>query len=214
MDFRIIPKIELHCHLDGSMSIDITKELLKERGIVMSDQELKIKLEAPEDCSSLAEYLKRFDLPISLIQTGKGLERAAYDLAKSAAAENVKYIEVRFAPIFSTNEGMKIPEIIESVQKGLSKAQEEFGIYSGIIVCAMRHLDSEINISMLQQSMELYGAGLVGCDIAGDEKPHTNSEYRAFFEEAKRLGIPFTIHSGECGNPNNIIEAVDRKSVV
>ena len=209
MNFRNIPKIELHCHLDGSMSIDVTSRLLQEKGIDMPEEELKRKLEAPDDCSSLSEYLERFDLPISILQTQHGLEESAYDLAKNAAVENVKYIEVRFAPIFSTSQGLKIPEIIESVQKGLNRAQNDYGIFSGIIVCAMRHLDMDTNISVLHQSMELFNAGVVGCDIAGDEKLHTNLEYKEFFDEAKRLGIPFTIHSGECGNANNIIEAIE-----
>lgn len=209
MDFKSIPKIELHCHLDGSMNLDITKKLLEEKGEFLSIDELRGKLEAPEDCQSLAEYLEKFDLPISLIQTSKGLSESAYGLARDAALENVKYIEVRFAPEFSKSQGMKIPEIINSVNEGLVKAKEEFGIESGIIVCAMRHMDMETNIRMLRESMELYKAGLVGCDIAGDEKPHTNLEYAEYFKEAKKLGIPYTIHSGECGNPFNVREAVE-----
>lgn len=208
MDFKNIPKLDLHCHLDGSMSFEVTKQLLSQKGQEVSLEELKEKLEAPEDCQSLAEYLEKFDLPISLIQNADGLKEAAYDVAKQAAMENVKYIEVRFAPYFSTTDGLKVPEIIENVQKGLKRAEDEFGIFSGIIVCAMRHLDMETNISVLKQSMELYGAGLVACDIAGDEKPHTNLEYKEYFDMAKKLGIPFTIHSGECGNANNIAEAV------
>lgn len=209
MDFKCIPKIELHCHLDGSLSYNLTDKLLKEKGINLSLDEIRKKMQAPMDCSSLAEYLEKFDLPISLLQTSTGLENAAYDLARQAASENVKYIETRFAPVFSKGEGLKVPEIIESVYKGLERAKDEFGIESGIIVCAMRHLDMQTNLDMLHEAMELFGCGLVGCDIAGDEKPHTNIEYNEFFNEAKRLGIPFTIHSGECGNANNIAEAVE-----
>lgn len=209
MNYFDIPKIELHCHLDGSISLKTIEELLKEEGRMMTEDEVKAKIQAPDDCSSLAEYLEKFDLPVSLLQTTHGLETAAYDLARSAASENVKYIEVRFAPVFSMTRGLKIPQIIEAVQKGLQKAQDDFGIYSGIIVCAMRHLDMQTNINMLHEAMELYGAGVVGCDIAGDEKPHTNLEYKEFFDEAGRLGIPFTIHSGECGNAYNIREAIE-----
>lgn len=209
MNYFDIPKIELHCHLDGSISLKTILELLKEEGRMMTEAEVKNQIQAPDDCSSLAEYLEKFDLPVSLLQTTHGLETAAYDLARSAAGENVKYIEVRFAPVFSMTKGLKIPQIIEAVQKGLQRAQEDFGIYSGIIVCAMRHLDMQTNINMLHEAMELYGAGVVGCDIAGDEKPHTNLEYKEFFDEARRLGIPFTIHSGECGNAVNIHEAIE-----
>lgn len=209
MDYRRIPKIELHCHLDGSMGLDVMQRLLDENGTQMSETELRKKIEAPDDCQSLAEYLDKFALPIELLQTGHGLEETAYNLAKTAAAENVKYIEVRFAPAFHRSKGLKIQDEIESVQKGLLRAQNEFGIYSGILVCAMRHLDMDANISMLRSARELYGAGVVGCDIAGDEKPHTNMEYKAYFDEAGKLGLPFTIHSGECGNADNVAEAVE-----
>lgn len=209
MDFSKFSKIELHCHLDGSLSYELTNSLLKAKGEELSFEEFKRKMEAPEDCESLAMYLEKFDLPISLIQTKEGLEAAAYDVAKQAALENVRYIETRFAPEFSKAEGLKIPEIIESVNNGLVRAKKDFGIESGIIVCAMRHLDMQTNLNMLHEAMELYGNGVVACDIAGDEKPHTNLEYKEFFDEARRLGIPFTIHSGECGNANNIKEAIE-----
>ncbi len=208
-DLRSMPKVELHCHLDGSMGLDITQKLLKDMGEDWTIGALKEALEAPFDCDSLATYLKRFDLPIRLIQTKEGLYVAAKTLALSAAAENVKYIEVRFAPIFSTTQGLSIREIIESVNQGLTDACKEADIESGIIVCGMRHLDAETNISMLKQAAELYGAGVVACDLAGDEKAFPTKNFAEFFMEAKRLGIPFTIHSGECGSTENIKVALE-----
>lgn len=209
MNFTNIPKIELHCHLDGSMSVEVLQKLLTDNGEEIPIDELKNKIMAPDNCQSLAEYLDKFTIPIKVLQTAHSLEEAAYDLAKNAAKENVRYIETRFAPTSHISKGMKITDIIESVNKGLLRAKEDFGIYSGIIVCAMRHLDMDTNIQMLRQSRELYGEGVVACDIAGDEKNHTNIEYKAFFDEAKRLGIPYTIHSGECGNADNIAEAIE-----
>ena len=199
-----MPKIELHCHLDGSMNFDVIRELLRDMGEEYSNEQLKDLLEAPEDCQSLAEYLTRFDLPIHCIQTRDGLRKSAKAVALDAAKENVKYIEVRFAPTFSTNEGLKVRDIIESVQAGLLEAEAEADVKTGIIVCGMRHLPMETNLSMLKEARELYGAGVVACDIAGDEKAFPNSDYKEFFDLAKKLDMPYTIHSGECGNAENI----------
>lgn len=204
-----MPKIELHCHLDGSMNLDVTKELLKEIGKTYEDAQLMNMLQAPEDCPSLADYLTRFDLPISLIQTKNGLRKSAKAVALDAATENVKYIEVRFAPTFSTNEGLSIRDIIESVQIGLKEAEAEADIKTGIIVCAMRHLPMEINLAMLKEARELYGAGVVACDLAGDEKAFPTRNFVEFFETAKKLGVPYTIHSGECGSVENIRVALE-----
>ncbi len=204
-----MPKIELHCHLDGSMRIDTTQSLLTEQGRQYSQEELHELLQAPMDCPSLADYLKRFDLPIQCIQTKEGLFVSAYDLAKDAANENVKYMEVRFAPSFSTQEGLSICEIIESVENGLRKAREEFDIHTGIIVCGMRNLSMDTNISMLKQARELFGEGVVACDLAGDENAYPTSQFVDFFETAKKFGMPFTIHSGECGSIENIKVAIE-----
>lgn len=204
-----MPKIELHCHLDGSMNLDVTQALLRELGEECTKEELKDMLEAPQDCQSLAEYLTRFDLPIRCIQTRDGLRRSAKAVALDAAAENVKYIEVRFAPFFSTQQGLSIRDVIESVQSGLMEAEAQADIRTGIIVCGMRHLPMENNTAMLKQARELLGAGVVGCDIAGDEKPFPNTQFAAFFELAKKLDMPFTIHSGECGNAENIRTAME-----
>ena len=138
-----MPKIELHCHLDGSMSVDVIRELLAKKGENFEEKELLTMLQAPVDCESLAEYLKCFDTPISCIQTKEGLRIAAEDLALTAAKEQVKYLEVRFAPSFSTAEGLSVRDVIESVQEGLSSAEQKADIYTGIIVCGMRHLDME-----------------------------------------------------------------------
>jgi adenosine deaminase len=204
-----MPKIELHCHLDGSMGLDVTRELLAQRGEHYERAELQKLLEAPMDCQSLAEYLEKFDLPIRCIQTEEGLRAAAYDLAISAAAEQVKYLEVRFAPSFSTGEGLRIAKIIESVQAGLQKAEAETDIHTGIIVCGMRNLSMDENLSMLREARELYGAGVVACDLAGDENAYPTAQFAEFFELAKKLGIPFTIHSGECGSTENIRVAIE-----
>lgn len=208
-NMKNMPKIELHCHLDGSMNLDVTAELLKGIGESYTPEELLDKLQAPEDCPSLADYLTRFDLPIRLIQTEEGLRKAAKAVAMDAAKENVKYIEVRFAPIFSTNEGLSIVKVIDAVNTGLKQAEAEADIHTGIIVCGMRHLDNETNIRVLKESMELYGAGVVACDLAGDEKAFPTKNFIPYFEEAKKLGIPYTIHSGECGSTENVRLALD-----
>lgn len=204
-----IPKIDLHCHLDGSMSVELTQRLLKEMGETYSKEELEHALKAPMDCKSLAEYLERFDLPLRCLQTKRGLSAAAEDLALAAAKEHVAYIEVRFAPSLSTKQGLSVTEIIESVETGLSKARKKTGILTGIIVCTMRGLDSETNVRMLKEAREFLDAGVVGCDLAGDEKAYPLCGFREVFAAAKKFELPFTIHAGECGDAGNIREAVE-----
>lgn len=204
-----MPKIELHCHLDGSISPGLIQKLLKEQGKDYHLERLEEMLVAPEDCRSLAEYLKCFDLPLSCLQTREGLYAAARDLALAAAKEHVVYLEVRFAPSFSTKQGLSVPEIIESVHEGLTQAEKEADILTSLIVCTMRNLDMETNLSMLKEAVEFLGAGVAGCDLAGDEKAYPTSDFKELFDYAKKSKMPITIHSGECGSTENIRAAVE-----
>ena len=202
-------KVELHCHLDGSLNVDFVDEMLRSRGIVYEREELKKKLEVRPDCASLSEYLEKFDLPLLCLQTKEGLSRAAYELVRDVSKEKVRYIEVRFAPMLSVSEGLTCQEVIASVVEGLRRGQQEFGVYASAIVCAMRHHSLEQNMEMLEASREFIGKGVCALDLAGDEAAFPTSLFRELFQRAKEWEIPFTIHSGECGSVENVREAIE-----
>ncbi|MGB8451939.1 MAG: adenosine deaminase [Anaerocolumna sp.] len=162
-----------------------------------------------EDCTSLKEYLQKFNLPLQCLQTEKGLKLAASDLLKSAAAENVKYLEVRFAPMSSITGGLNCSQVIESVLKGITEAERQWDIKASVIVCAMRHYSLEMNLLMLRCAREYLGEGVCALDLAGDELAFPTSGQRELFQLAKRLDMPFTIHSGECGSVLNVKEAME-----
>ena len=204
-----MPKIDLHCHLDGSLPLPTAKRILKDLGEEWDEERLFEEMGVPDDCPSLAAYLACFDLPIRCLQTADALEMCARDMAVKAAEENTVYLEARFAPSTQLLGGLSVREAIEAVDRGLKKAERETGIMTGIIVCAMRHLPEETNLAMFRQAREMLGAGVSACDLAGDEASFPMRDFRTLFEEAARLGLPFTIHAGECGSRANIREAID-----
>ena len=210
----MMPKIDLHCHLDGSLAPELVRELLAEENVSYTEDELLRLLRVPEDCPSLAVYLERFALPIRCLQTRDHLSRAAYRLAMDAAAEHVVYLETRYAPSCSLEQGLTVQDTIEAVEEGFAKARREVlanggFVETGIIVCAMRHLPMEENLRMLRAARELLGSGLCACDLAGDEAAFPMNQFTDLFEEARKLGLPFTIHAGECGSRENIRGAVE-----
>lgn len=209
MNISAMPKVELHCHLDGSMGIETARALLAEAGREYGSDELENLMRVPEDCTSLAEYLERFAIPVSCIQTLHGLENAAYDLGIRARQDNVRHLEVRFAPTLSYSGEHSYEEIILSVEKGLARARSETGLSTGIIVCAMRHMTPEQNMGMFRAARELYGCGVVAYDLAGDEAAYPNTDFRELFALARKLEVPFTIHSGETGRADNILSAIE-----
>ena len=116
-----IPKIDLHCHLDGSVRPETIIELAKKHNIEIPSYEkgtIMKFLVAPADCKSLVDYLKVFDIPKKVMQTEDALRRITFELYEDAAKENVKYMEVRFAPMMHTFKGLALNEVIESVEMG------------------------------------------------------------------------------------------------
>ncbi len=196
-----LPKIELHCHLDGSLSLECVRELL--------GREVKLEeLRAEDDCDSLKTYLEKFDLPVSALQTENGLRRAAYDVVKCAAGENVRYLEVRFAPLLSVNEHLDCERVIGSVLEGLQRGQEEFAVRTQVIACAMRHHSEEQNLAMFHAAENFLGKGLCALDLAGDEASFPMKMFLNLFRKAADRGFPFTIHAGECGSVENVLDSI------
>lgn len=202
MNIEQLPKIDLHCHLDGSL----TKTMIERHlGRTVPEEMLTVS----EDCRSLTEYLEKFDLPVQCLQDAEGLEEGAYTFVEEISRENVKYIEVRFAPMLSVHENLSCGEVIEAVRKGMERAKEDFGVRYGIIVCAMRNHSLEKNLDMLTCARAYLGQGVCALDLAGDESAYPTKNFRELFWKAIRMGMPFTIHSGETGNLENVREAFE-----
>ena len=198
---RIID-IDLHCHLDGSLSLDFIRKTL---GMSITLEDIQVL----DTCESLSEYLTKFDLPIQSLQSKENLQNAAFDFIKEVSKDGIKYIEVRFAPMFSVHENLSPSQVIESVLEGLKKGRENFQVESNVIVCAMRHHSLEMNLSMIKAAREFLDVGVCGADLAGDENSFPMKNFSALFQEVKKMEMPFTIHAGETGNPQNIKDAVE-----
>ena len=201
-ELTALPKVELHCHLDGSLSCGFIEKRL---GRKVSQSELSVS----EDCRSLNEYLEKFDLPGKCIMDETGLKEAGYDVLKSMKQENVCYAEIRFAPLLSETPDMNCNKVIEALLAGLEKGKRDFGVEYGVITCAMRHHSEEENARMLRTAREYLGHGVCAADLAGAESLYPMSEFMELFKKTKALGMPFTLHAGECGNVQNILDSVE-----
>lgn len=197
-----MPKIDLHCHMDGSMTLASIREIL---GRDVQPEQVQVT----DECRSLAEYLKKFDLPLECIQTAEGLKKAAKDFLLDLQKDNIKYVEARFAPQTSRQQGMNCKKIMEAVLDGLEEAKAQCGIHYEVIACMMSHHDEETNLKMLKECREFLGEGLCAVDLAGDEAGFPRKKFYDLFEAAKKMDYPFTIHSGECGDVNNVIMAAE-----
>lgn len=200
-ELKKMPKVELHCHLDGSLS----KEYLEER---LGRRILREEMSVSDDCRSLEEYLEKFDLPCSCIKDEEGLEQAGMDILNTMHKENVIYAEIRFAPMLSVTESMDCRQVIAALLRGLEKGKQVYGVSFQVITCLMRHHTMEQNLSVLDAAKDFLGKGVCAADLAGAEAIYPMSQFMELFARAKEMGIPFTIHAGECGSVENIVNSV------
>src|SRR5258708_35648644 len=148
-----LPKTDLHCHLDGSLRLRSRLELAEEQKVSLpadSEEGLARAIKVGERHRSLEEYLKGFEITLSVLQTEAALYRAAYELALDAHEENCRLLEVRYAPVLHLSKGLKPTVVVEAVLEGLRAASRETGIIAGVLVCGIRNMSPETSLRLAQ----------------------------------------------------------------
>src|SRR5207249_6662418 len=133
-----LPKTDLHCHLDGSLRLRTLLELAAQQGVQLpadTEDGLAKAMKIGQRHGSLEEYLKGFEITLSVLQTDAALYRTAYELALDAAAENVRVLEVRYSPVLHLSKGLKPTVVVEAVLEGLRKPERETVSKAGVLVC-------------------------------------------------------------------------------
>jgi len=199
--------IDLHLHLDGSISVQTARKLAEMQGITIpeSDEELLSLLSLTPECKTLNDYLARFDFACSLLHTHEALSLAAHDLLERLKVQGVIYAEVRFAPQKSCENGLSQRDAIEAVLEGMRSVD----LPSGLIVSMMRGSDNEAeNVETVELAEQYLGKGVVGLDIAGAETIFPLESFEKVFALAREKKIPFTIHAGEGRGAESVEKAI------
>lgn len=206
-----IPKVDLHCHLDGSVRTSTVLELAKKQKVKLPTdniEELNKYVQVSPDCRSLTEFLKAFEFFYPLLQNPYAVEKIGYELCEDAASENIKYLEVRFAPFLQATENFKITDVVKICLDGLRQGSRDFKIGVGLILCCYRSIPKEANITTVELAKKYSDSGVVALDLAGDETKYPTRDFAAPFILAKKYKIPFTVHAGESAGSESIKEAV------
>ena len=206
-----LPKVELHCHLDGSLRVPTILDLAKKDKVTLptsSYDKLSKLLVIGKTRGSLEEYIKRFDITLSVMQTPAALRRTAYELIEDVAKENVRYIEIRYSPILHTEKGMSLGESVEAVREGLQRGRKDFGVESGIIVCGIRNISAAASLKLADLTVRYKNKGVVGFDLAGAEENFPAKDHQEAFYMILNNNINATIHAGEAFGPSSIHQAI------
>lgn len=204
--------IDLHLHLDGSLSPSIARRLaeLGDRPLELGEKALLSKLQVSPGCRDLNEYLACFDFPLLLLQSPRQVSEAVFLLQEELRSRGLLYAELRFAPQLLTRSGMSQEEAVEAALGGLSRSD----FPARLILCAMR---GEKNMDQNEETFRIAARhlsdGVCGVDLAGAEALWPTSNYAGLFSLARKLGLPFTIHAGEASGPASVADALNMGAV-
>ena len=208
---RRLPKFDLHVHLDGSMRAETVLEFIglsKHDPERYSPQDIDQRLHPPARCT-LDEYLQAFEVTIAALQGEAQLERAAYELCEDASSEKVVYMEIRFAPLLHTTQGLSPEAVVEAVLSGLDRAKSALPIQANLILCAMKQESPSRSLQVAELAARYRRDGVVALDLAGPEQDYPPSIHLAAVDKAKAEGLNVTIHAGESCCPGHIRQAIE-----
>ena len=208
---RKLPKAELHCHLDGSLRVSTILELATLQKVQLpadNQEDLRKFLAIKGKMKNLEEYLKIFDITLSVLQTPESLQRVSFELAEDCWNDSVRYVEVRYSPILHTQKGMTSSESVDAVKMGLDQAEAEFGIKTGIILCGIRNISPEVSLKLADLAVQYKNQGVVGFDLAGAEENFPAKHHQEAFELILKKNINATLHAGEAFGPESIHQAI------
>ena len=213
-------KIDLHLHLDGSLYLPWAYETAIKRGVVSSDYTFEEYYERyyQKNFKDRTESIKKFDFPVSILQTKEDISDAVYYLVRTLHEQEMIYAEIRFATQQHTQCGLTQKEAMLAAIDGMHRAEKDFpDVIIRLINCMMHkgedaHANYEANLETIEVVRELMGQGVVGLDLAGYENNGDFLLYAPLFEKAREYHIPHTMHAGEMGIGKHVLDALEMKA--
>lgn len=199
-----LPKIELHLHLDCSLSYEAVSTLSPDVG----REEYQRDYVAPARCTNLASFLTRAPKGFLLMQTESALELVTEDLFRQLAADGVIYGEFRFAPLLHTSQGLTPERVTEVVDQATERMIRQTGVEVRLILCTLRHFSGVQSLATAQLVNTFRGSRVVALDLAGDEAGFPLDAHVEAYRYAKECGLFRTAHAGEACGPESVWETL------
>lgn len=200
----MLPKIELHLHLDCSLSYDVVRELRPS----VSELQFRQEFIAPRRCTNLADFLSRVPPSLALMQTEAGLRAVTRDVFRQLQADNVIYAEIRFAPLLHTEQNLSPDTIVEIVNDSVTKSILDTGIEARLILCTLRHFSAEQSMQTVRLVERFRGTSVVALDLAGNEAGFPIAAHVSAYQYARENNLYRTAHAGEACGPESIWETL------
>jgi adenosine deaminase len=204
-----LPKVELHLHLDCSMSFESIGALVPDMTLARYSAEFL----APKKCVNLVDYFRYLAAPLALLQTEHALRITTIDLLRQLADDNVIYAEIRFAPHLHQLEGLHTAAVVEIVLAAVNEGKTLYPVEARLILCTLRPDDTAQGFEILSLAEKYASHGVGGIDLAGDEAGYGLAEHIPVFRRAADRGINVTAHAGEAAGARSVKEVVTQLGV-
>lgn len=202
-----LPKVELHLHIEGSLEPELMFELAKRNNV-------NIPFNSPEQVRQAYQFhdLQSF---LDIYYQGANVlihEQDFYDLTWAymlkCKQDHVIHTEIFFDPQTHTARGIAFETVLSGITKALTKAKEELGITSQLIMSFLRHLSEDDAIKTLKLALP-YKDQIIGVGLDSSEQGNPPEKFVRVFNMAEKEGFLLVAHAGEEGPAQNIVDAID-----
>lgn len=202
--FSALPKVELHLHLDCSLSYGVVQRIAP----AISYEDYRAGFVAPPKCSDLADYISRAIKGVDLMQTEEHIRWVVLDLFEQLQKDHVIYAEIRFAPLLHTQQGLSPEAVVRIVDEATKEGSARTGVEANLILCTLRHFSEAQSMETVQLVEQFKGTHVVGFDIAADEAGFPIDNHLKAFEFARKHNLHVTAHAGEAKGPESVWETL------
>jgi adenosine deaminase len=213
MDYQKLPKVELHRHLEGSLRLATMLDIARAHGITVPINITRlshlVQVQNGEPFT-YENFLAKFTTLRMFYRSPEVIHRVTREAIEDAAKDNVRYLELRFAPVaLSRAERFPLDEVIDWVCESAQQAAKEFGIMVRLLASVNRHESAELTEQVAWLAANRIGKGLVGLDLAGNEAEFPIQPFTGIFREAQQAGLCITVHAGEWAGATSVRSALE-----
>ncbi len=208
-----LPKVELHRHLEGALRLETMLDAARQHGIDVPDnaEALRARVQiGSDDPLTFQNFLSKFSTLRLFYRSPEIIDRITREAVEDAAAENIRYLELRFTPVaLSRAERFPLHDVMDWVCASAAEAGRAFGVEVRLIASVNRHEDVALAEQVAWLAADYRDRGLVGLDLAGNEAEFSAEPFAPIFREARQAGLHITVHAGEWGGAENVRQAIE-----
>lgn len=209
--YKSLPKVELHRHMEGSVRLTTLMEVSRQHGMNLGNtSQLRELVQIGEnEPYTFQNFLSKFQTLRLFYRSPEIIDRIARESIADAAADNVRYLELRFTPVaLARAEGFPLGQVMDWVCAAAHSAAEEYGIQVRLIASINRHEDTVLGMEVAHLAAERLSKGIVALDLAGNEAQFSAMAFLGILKEARQAGLHLSIHAGEWGPAGNVSDAL------